>query len=78
MHITRSTINTKQIASQGRVNGRWVVEAHACPDGFHPAGTLVCDPAPGEPDDLTFTALDGERYWDTPAGSQWTPRDDAA
>jgi len=72
MEVMRSAIHTNDRASEGVVNGRWVTEARA---GLHgPAGTLVCDPAPGEPDDLTFTAPNGKRYWDVPSGVQWTPR----
>jgi hypothetical protein len=65
--MNRSQIYWREITAQGEVNGRWAVETHT--------GTLVCDPAPGQPDDLTFTAPNGKRYWDTPDGSRWTPRD---
>ena len=70
--MNKSRIMTHSIKAQGEVNGRWVFEVLA--DEFHPAGTLVCEPAPGEPDDLTFTAPNGKRYWDTEEGSRWTPR----
>lgn len=74
MTITASHIHPNQRRAEGEVNGRWVIEASACPYGLHPAGTLVADPAPGEPLDLTFTAANGQRYWDTQHGSRWTPR----
>lgn len=72
MNITASCIHHSKRRHQGCVNGRWVIEADA--DFDHPAGTLVADPAPGEPDDMTFTAKDGKRYWDIPSRTQWTPR----
>lgn len=76
-HITASYIHPKQRSHQGVVNGRWVIEASACPYNLHPAGTLVCEPAPpGTDQSLTFTALDGHKYMDTVEGSQWTPRNE--
>ena len=74
MTLTYSAIWHKLRRHQGEVNGRWAVEVSADPSGAHPAGTLVCDPAPGEPDDMTFTAPNGKRYFDTESGSMWTPR----
>jgi hypothetical protein len=72
---TKSSIHWPDILAEGEVNGRWVVEVKANPRGFYPAGTLVADPAPvGTDESETFTALNGKRYWDTPANSQWTPR----
>jgi hypothetical protein len=69
----KSRIYWRDITAQGEVNGRWVIEVR---EGlpFYPAGTLVCEPAHNEPDDLTFTAPNGKRYWDTSGHSQWTPR----
>lgn len=75
MTITKSCIHPRDILSQGEVNGRWVVEAKADPV-FHPAGTLVCNPAPlGEDISLTFTAPNGKVYYDIERESQWTPRE---
>jgi len=70
--LIRSAVWTRNRISEGEVNGRWVVEVKGTHE--HPAGTLVCDPAEGEPDDLTFTAPNGKRYWDVPQGVRWTPR----
>jgi len=69
----KSRIYWRDITAQGEVNGRWVIEVREGPP-FYPAGTLVCEPAHDEPDDLTFTAPNGKRYWDTADNSQWTPR----
>lgn len=74
VQVTRSAIWHRLRRHEGEVNGRWVVEADADPHMGRPAGTLVCDPAPGESDDLTFTAPNGKRYWDIPTGCRWTPR----
>ena len=70
----KSRIYWRDIAAQGEVNGRWAIEVRANPEGFYPAGTLVCEPAHNEPESLTFTAPNGKRYWDTSDHSQWTPR----
>lgn len=68
---TKSGIYWRDIRSEGEINGRWVVEARD--------GTLVADAAPlGEDWSNTFTALNGKRYWDTPAGSFWTPKGQGA
>ena len=64
--MTRSQIYWRDITGEGEVNGRWVIETSA--------GTLVCDPAPNESLDLTFTATNRKRYWDTTDHSQWTER----
>ena len=71
---TASSIHPRQRRHEGEVNGRWVIEADACPFGTHPAGTLVCDPS-NEGDDLTFTAKNFKRYGDTATTSCWTPRE---
>ena len=71
--ITASRIHPKNRRFEGEVNGRWVIDVSACPYGLHPAGTLVADAAPDEPLDLTFTAANGKRYWDTEQGTKWTP-----
>ena len=63
---TKSGIYWRDILSEGEINGRWVVETKD--------GTLVADAAHNEPDDLTFTAPNGKRYWDIFGHSQWTPR----
>lgn len=71
---TKSQISLRDIRQQGEINGRWVVEANA--SEFHPAGTMVCEPAPeGTTDDLCFTAPNGKRYMDVPSGCRWTPRE---
>lgn len=72
--MKRSSIYWRRVTAEAEINGRWVMAVAAAEDG--PAGTLVCDPAPGEPDDLTFTASNGKRYWDTDEGCHWTPSGD--
>lgn len=72
--LTRSAVFSNDRVSEGEVNGRWVVEVKAA-EGLYPAGTLVCDAAGGQPDDFTFTAPNGKRYWDIPQGVRWTPRE---
>jgi hypothetical protein len=64
--MIKSQIHWREITAQGEVNGRWAIETRS--------GTLVCDPAPNEPDDVTFTAPNGKRYWDSTSHSQWTTR----
>ena len=71
MNITRSAIWHKHRLQEAEVEGRWVTQVAA--SEFHAAGTIVSEPAPGEPDDLTFTAPNGKRYWDVPSGVHWTP-----
>lgn len=73
-YLSKSSVWHRLIRHQGEVNGRWVLEVDADPESGAPAGTLVCDPAPDEPDDVTFTAPNGKRYWDTEYGTRWTPR----
>jgi hypothetical protein len=73
MIVTRSSISKPCILSEGEVNGRWVLEVRS--EFNHPAGTLVCDPAPlGEDWENTFTAPNGKRYWDLVAHSRFTER----
>jgi len=71
--ITRSKIDPRSIRWQQEFGGCWVTLVAACvaPYGGHPAGTLTSLPAPGGTDDMTFTAPNGKRYWDTPEGSRW-------
>jgi hypothetical protein len=66
--MNRSSIWTQCRRAEGVVNGRYVAECSA--DIGHPAGTIVCDPAPPDAgDDLTFT-YKGVRYMDD---GQFTP-----
>jgi len=75
MVVVASCIHPNQRQSQSEINGRWVIEASACPYGLHPAGTLVADAAPDGTLDSTFTAANGKQFWDVAKGSRWTPRD---
>jgi hypothetical protein len=66
--MLRSSIWHKCRRTEGVVNGRYATDVSA--DIGHPAGSLVCDPAPPNSEDsLTFT-YKGVRYWDD---GQWSP-----